>query len=62
MNKKELYESLSDEVKAKLKACKTEDEMKEVLAGAGIELSDEVLNEVSGGKHSSCPDDTFFCN
>ena len=28
MNKKEFYETLSDEVKAKLKACKTEDEMK----------------------------------
>ena len=62
MNKKKFYESLSDEVKTKLKSCKTDDEMKKVLAEAGIALPDEVLSEVSGGKHSSCPDDKLFCD
>ena len=31
MNRKEFYNTLSDEVKAKIKACKTEDEMLRVL-------------------------------
>ena len=56
MNKQEFYASLSDEVKAKLKACKTEDEMKKVLEDADIELPDELLETISGGGHGPCHD------
>jgi hypothetical protein len=49
MNKKEFYESLSDEVKAKIKACKTEEEMLKVLQDEKIELDPELLESVSGG-------------
>ncbi len=42
--------NLSDEVKAKLDNCKTDDEKKKVLADAGIEpIDDELLDEVSAG-------------
>jgi len=42
---------LSDEVKANLVNCKTEEEKKKVLADAGIEpIDDELLDEVAGGK------------
>ena len=42
---------LSDEVKAKLDNCKTDDEKKKVLADAGIEpIDDALLDEVAGGK------------
>ncbi|MCR4721051.1 MAG: hypothetical protein K5655_04920 [Lachnospiraceae bacterium] len=41
---------LSDEVKANLVNCKTEEEKKKVLADAGIEpIDDELLDEVAGG-------------
>ncbi len=41
---------LSDEVKANLVNCKTEEEKKKVLADAGIEpIDDELLDEVSAG-------------
>ena len=49
MNKKEFYESLSDEVKAKIKACKTEEETLKVLQDEKIELDPELLDKVSGG-------------
>ena len=49
MNKKEFYESLSDEVKAKIKACKTEEEMLKVLQDEKIELDPDMLDSVSGG-------------
>ncbi len=43
--------NLSDEVKANLVNCKTEEEKKKVLADAGIEpINDELLDEVAGGK------------
>lgn len=49
MNRKEFYNTLSDDVKAKIKACKTEDEMLKVLGEEGIALDDELLDSVSGG-------------
>ena len=39
MNRKEFYDSLSDEVKAKIKACQSEREMLKVLEEEQIELS-----------------------
>ena len=50
MNKEEFYESLSEDVKAKIKACKTEEEMLRVLAEEKIALDPELLEGVSGGK------------
>ncbi len=49
MNKKEFYNSLSEDVKAKIKACKSEEEMMRVLDAEKIELDPELLDEVSGG-------------
>ena len=51
MNKEEFYESLSEDVKAKIKACKTKEEMLRVLAEEKIELDPELLDSVSGGRH-----------
>lgn len=49
MNRKEFYENLSDEVKEKIKACKSEQEMLKVLEDEQIELSPELLDGVAGG-------------
>ena len=62
MNKKEFYESLSDEVKEKIRNCTSEQEMLKVLEDAQIDLSPDILDGVAGGKHSSCPDDKLFCD
>ena len=55
MNRKEFYNTLSDDVKAKIKACKTEDEMLKVLGEEGIALDDDLLDSVSGGNKGGCP-------
>ncbi len=50
MNKEELINNLSEEVKQKLAKCQTAEEAKKVLAEAGIEpLDDELLDEAAGG-------------
>ena len=49
MDLKELYNNQSEEVKAKLKACTSEQEMMKVLDEEKIELDPEILDEVSGG-------------
>ncbi len=50
MEGKELLSSLSEEIKQKLAACKTQAEMERVLAEAGIEpMDDELLDAVAGG-------------
>ena len=50
MKNEELYNSLSEEVKKKLAECKTQEEIRKVLAEAGVEpLDDELLDEVAGG-------------
>ena len=55
MNQKEFYNSLSEDVKAKIKACKSEAEMMQVLDEEKIELDPELLDEVSGGGfHDTC--------
>ena len=51
MNRKEFYESLSEETKAKIRACKNEQEMLKVLAEEKIELDPELLDGVSGGNN-----------
>ena len=50
MKKEELFNSLSEEVKKKLAACRTQEEIKRVLAEAGVDpLDDELLDAVAGG-------------
>ena len=54
MNRKEFYDSLSEDVKAKIKACKSEEEMMSVLDAEKVELDPDLLDEVSGGCGSLC--------
>ncbi len=50
MESNELLSSLSEEIKKKLAECKTQEELRKVLAQAGIEpLDDELLDTVAGG-------------
>ena len=46
---KGIYDSLTDEQKAKAKACKTMDELTLLASKEGIELPDELLDAVAGG-------------
>ena len=59
MDRKEFYSKLSDEVKAKIKACQTEEEMLQVLKEEKIELDPELLDQVSGGyiPPYACPEE-----
>ncbi len=63
---KGIYESLTDEQKEKVKACKSMDELTALAAKEGIELPDEALDAVSGGcgeggsgTHQTLADDPF---
>lgn len=47
---KGIYENLTDEQKEKAKACKTMDEMMALAGEWGIELPDEVVDAVAGGR------------
>ncbi len=50
MKNEETIKNLSEEVKKKLAACETREEVKKVLAEAGVEpLSDGDLDKVAGG-------------
>ena len=57
---KGIYDSLTDEQKAKAKACKTMDELTALAAKEGVELPDEVLDTVAGGYKTTwdkmCPE------
>ena len=55
MNRREFYNTLSEDVKKKIKACQTEEEMLRVLAEEKIELDPELLDSVSGGGPSAGP-------
>ena len=46
---KEIYENLSEEMKEKVRSCKTVDELVTFVQTEGIELTDEQLDEISGG-------------
>ena len=54
MDKKEFYNSLSEDIKAKLKACSSEKEMLDVLSENKIEIDPELLEGVSGGGRLHC--------
>ena len=47
---KGIYENLTDEQKAKVKDCKTMDEFMALAGEWGIDLPDDVLDAVAGGK------------
>ena len=50
MKSEDIINKLSEEVKKKLAECKTQDELRKVLAEAGVEpLDDEQLDAVAGG-------------
>ena len=45
---------LNEELKNKLKECKTEEEMEKILEAEGIELDPDQLEKVSGGGITMC--------
>ena len=50
MENKDIPAKLSDEIKEKLAQCKTQEEMREILAQSGVEqLDDALLEAVAGG-------------
>ena len=50
MKNEAIYDKLSEEVKQKLAECKTQEELRRVLAEAGVDpLDDELLDAVAGG-------------
>ena len=61
MNRREFYNTLSEDVKTKIKACQTEEEMMRVLAEEKIELDPELLESVSGGVYPECKTDWDEC-
>ncbi len=58
--KKELLNGLTEEQIAKVKACKSQEELLKLAKEEGVELSDEQLNTVSGGGFF-CSDPTVSC-
>jgi len=46
---KGLWDSLTDEQKAKAKECKNMDELMALAGSMGVELTNELLDSVSGG-------------
>ena len=44
------YNGLADEQKARVMACKTADELIALAKEEGVELSDEQLNAIAGGR------------
>ena len=53
-NYKELYENLSDDLKAKVANCKTGEELVTLSQSEGIELTDDQLDAISGGSDWTC--------
>ena len=49
MSEKNLFDSISDEIKAKLKECRTKEELEKVLAETGLKLDEDLLQTVAGG-------------
>lgn len=50
MKFEEIYRELSEEAKQKLAECKTQEELRKVLAEAGVDpLNDALLDAVAGG-------------
>lgn len=58
MNLKEFYDSLSEDLKAKVRACKSADEFQNLMKQESIELDPGLLDEMSGGAPYTCPFNT----
>ena len=56
---KKIYDSLTDEQKEKIKACKTDEEVIKFAGEEGIELPDEILDNVAGGVVVDIKDGTW---
>ena len=56
------FDDLTDEQKARVKACKTADELIALAKEEGVELSEEQLNSISGGDSWWCPTATSCPN
>ena len=56
------YNDLTDEQKAKVKACKTVEELVELAKAEGVELTDEQFNSIAGGDSFWCPTATSCPN
>ena len=52
---------LTDAQKDKLKSCKDNDELMSALGSMGIELTDEQLDAVAGGKAWGGPCNSYNC-
>ena len=59
--KKELLKGLSEEQIAKVKACKSQDELLKLAKEEGIQLTDEQLEAVNGGGCTSEPPSDVKC-
>ena len=59
---KGIYDSLTDGQKEKAKQCKTMDELVAFAGKEGLELPDEMLDSVAGGKWHIFPDCHSHCN
>ena len=59
---KKYFDGLSDDLKKKVKECKTSEELMNPAKTEGIELTDEQLDAISGGSDSiwSCDDYDAF--
>ncbi len=51
---KGIYDNMSDELKEKAKQCKTMEELTALAAKEGIELPDEVVDQIAGGCSPTC--------
>ena len=56
---KGIYDNLTDEQKAKAKACKSEQELLDFAGEVGIELPDDLAEAVSGGSMQSAMEEIW---
>ena len=54
MGIKEVFENMSEDVKAKLKNTKTKEDLEALLKEENIEITSEQLDELAGGNNMSC--------
>ena len=61
MKKEELLKGLTEEQIAKVRSCKNPEESISLAKAEGIELTNEQLEAVSGGKHGCISTPTYPC-
>lgn len=49
----DVYKNLTDQQKAKIKACKDQKEILRLISEEGIELTDEQMEAIAGGSSAS---------